>query len=368
MIVRELNKINIEHNGRTISINFASFSFDVINERLLIYDNSELVLVLPAEKELINQAYAAINIKGKQGERGIQGVKGDKGDEGKAGKDGAKGDAGEKGDTGEKGENGTNGVDGRDGKDGINGINGQRGEIGIAGKDGKDGKDGKNGSNGTNGIDGSNGQDGKNGSNGRNGVNGSDGISFNFRGDWNEESTYQLNDVVRLEKALFIAKVETTERPVLGSGDISEEWALFLLDGHNGRNGRDGIDGGATTNTNKLLSTTVIDCTTLSTTSLYTVPVGKNLFIEQAYALLTDVSGGTGINKFPKVSIGTSGSNNINMPTRLKELDVLNEYYHFNTTAVKKLATATESVDFLVNLQSNAVTYTLTLYLFGYEF
>ena len=122
MIARELNKINITYNGRTISINFASFSFEVVNERLLIYDNSELVLVLPNEKELVNQAYAAINIKGKQGERGI------KGDEGKQGIQGEKGD---KGEDGKDGQDGKDGLDGKAGKDGKNGIDGKAGKDGI---------------------------------------------------------------------------------------------------------------------------------------------------------------------------------------------------------------------------------------------
>ena len=212
MIVRELNRINIEQNGRTISINFASFSFEVINERLLIYDASELVLVLPADKDLINQAYAVINIKGEQGEKGTDGI------------------------------NGTNG------KDGTNGINGINGKDGI---DGKDGKDGRNGTNGTNGIDGTNGLDGEKGADGRNGSNGVDGLSFNFKGDWEEEVTYKLQDVVRLERALFIALTETTNRPIF-IDDINEDWELFLLDGRNGRNGRDGTDGTATETFNEI--------------------------------------------------------------------------------------------------------------------
>jgi hypothetical protein len=251
VIVRELNRINIEQNGRTISINFASFSFEVINERLLIYDASELVLVLPADKDLINQAYAAINIKGKQGERGLQGLKGDKGDKGETGDKGEKGDTGErgeKGEQGEQGEKGTDGINGTDGKDGTNGINGINGKDGI---DGKDGKDGRNGTNGTNGIDGTNGLDGEKGADGSNGSNGVDGLSFNFKGDWEEEVTYKLQDVVRLERALFIALTETTNRPIF-IDDINEDWELFLLDGRNGRNGRDGTDGTATETFNEI--------------------------------------------------------------------------------------------------------------------
>lgn len=249
MIARELNKINIEHNGRRLSINFARFSFEVVNERLLIYEDEEIVLVLPAEKELISQAYGAINIKGKQGEKGTKGEKGEQGKQGEKGDTGERGEKGEQGEQGQKGEQGQDGTNGKDGKDGKDGINGKDGAKGEKGNTGEAGKDGRNGTNGTNGIDGKDGLNGEKGADGLNGLDGSDGISFNFKSDWQEEVVYQLNDVVRLEKALFLALRETEERPIDELGEVAEDWELFLLDGRDGRRGRDGIDGGATTET-----------------------------------------------------------------------------------------------------------------------
>jgi len=241
VIVRELNKINITHNGRTITVPFAMFSFEVVNDKLIIFNGQEIALVLPTDKELINQAYAAINIKGKQGERGIQGNKGDEGNEGKAGKDGTNGidgTNGKDGETGEQGAKGNDGINGLNGSDGINGTNGQRGEVGVNGSNGKAGRNGSNGNNGIDGINGLNGQKGNNGSDGSNGV---DGIGFNFKGDW-QEITYSINDVVRLESVLFIAKVDTNNRPIF-LDELNKDWEVYLLDGKNGRNGRDGIDG-----------------------------------------------------------------------------------------------------------------------------
>jgi hypothetical protein len=244
VIVRELNKIIVEHNNLKLSINFALFDFEVLEDRLVILEGNDVALIIPnPERELINQAYAAINIKGKQGDKGTKGDKGERGLQGEKGERGEKGEKGEQGEKGEKGDKGDKGQDGINGTNGTNGINGKDGKDGANGKDGIDGKDGKDGLNGKNGIDGKDGIDGKQGANGRNGLDGADGISFVFRGDWQENVTYNLQDVVRYERALFIAKKETTQQPV--KVDINEDWELFLLDGINGRNGRDGIDAGA---------------------------------------------------------------------------------------------------------------------------
>jgi hypothetical protein len=118
--------------------------------------------------------------------------------------------------------------------------------------------------------------------------------------------------------------------------------------------------------TNNLLSITTVDCTVLGTTEL--LPVINNVFVEQAYALVTEIDGGSGRALFPDVSIGRNGSTDLFMPTKLLRLDELNDYYHFNTTAKKKLAVSGDTIDLSVSLQSNASTYILTIYLYGYEF
>lgn len=122
------------------------------------------------------------------------------------------------------------------------------------------------------------------------------------------------------------------------------------------------------TNLDKLLGVVDVDCTITSTTTVYTVPSIRNVFIEQVYGLLIEKDGGTGINAYPTVSIGNNASTDIHMPVRLNKLDTVDEYYHFNTTAVKKLARSSDTIDFTVNNASNATTYQLTIYLFGYEF
>ena len=118
--------------------------------------------------------------------------------------------------------------------------------------------------------------------------------------------------------------------------------------------------------TNNLLSITTVDCTVAGLTEL--LPVINNVFVEQVYALVTEVDGGTGRAKYPNISIGRNGSTDLYMPTKLLRVDDLNDYYHFNTTAKKKLAVSGDTIDLSVSLQSNATKYTLTIYLFGYEF
>jgi hypothetical protein len=86
------------------------------------------------------------------------------------------------------------------------------------------------------------------------------------------------------------------------------------------------------------------------------------------YALVTEVDGGSGRGKYPKIEIGRNGGSDIHMPTKLLRVDDLNDYWHFNNVGKKKLAVSGDTIDLSVSLQSNATTYILTIYLFGYEF
>ncbi len=85
---------------------------------------------------------------------------------------------------------GTNGTNGLQGPQGLPGATGATGVQGLAGTNGTNGINGATGAQGAQGIPGTN------GTNGTNGINGTNGTGFNFRGVFNTNTTYALNDVV----------------------------------------------------------------------------------------------------------------------------------------------------------------------------
>ena len=119
----------------------------------------------------------------------------------------------------------------------------------------------------------------------------------------------------------------------------------------------------------KLLNTqTGIDCTATGQTVVYTVPAATTTYVTQMLVEITTITGGSGVGQFPKVSTGIGGSfDNIFADTRIKGLDTLTEFYHFNTSGVSAKGAAAENISFSVNTASNATAYTVTVYLFGYN-
>lgn len=117
-----------------------------------------------------------------------------------------------------------------------------------------------------------------------------------------------------------------------------------------------------------LLAVVDVDCTLVGGHVIYTVPTGKKIFFNHAYGLLKTVSGGSGIAKNPKVSIGVNGASDLYSNTRIVGVNSVNDYYHFNSSGNKRLADSTNTIDLLVNLQSNAIAYVLTIYIYGNEY
>jgi hypothetical protein len=109
---------------------------------------------------------------------------------------GATGSAGSQGLTGALGTQGSQGIQGFTGAIGPQGAQGPKGDIGAQGSTGAQGTAGTNGTNGTNGIDGINGAQGIQGISGTNGTNGTNGTGFNFRGTFDPNISYAVNDVV----------------------------------------------------------------------------------------------------------------------------------------------------------------------------
>ena len=124
---------------------------------------------------------------GPQGPIGLTGATGAKGATGATGAVGA---------TGAKGATGPTGPQGPAGATGLPGATGATGPQGLPGATGLPGPQGVAGANGTNGNDGAQGPVGPQGPQGVAGTNGANGTGFNFRGAFNPNSPYALNDVV----------------------------------------------------------------------------------------------------------------------------------------------------------------------------
>src|SRR5579864_9228209 len=112
---------------------------------------------------------------------------------------GATGSAGPQGLTGAMGPQGSQGIQGLTGAMGPQGAQGPKGDVGPQGSTGAQGIAGTNGTKGTNGIDGINGINGAQGIqgiSGTNGTNGTNGTGFSFRGTFDPNISYAVNDVV----------------------------------------------------------------------------------------------------------------------------------------------------------------------------
>ena len=112
-----------------------------------------------------------------------------------------------------------------------------------------------------------------------------------------------------------------------------------------------------------LLSVVTVDATVGGLTELF--PVINNVLVEQVYAVLTEIDGGSGSGLYPEIQIGLNGGSNLYVPTKLLQIDELNDFYQFNTTAKKKMAVSGDKIDLTVNETSNATTYLLTIYYIG---
>lgn len=214
-----------------------------------------------------------ITIVGPQGPAGERGEKGLDGMNGRDGADGLQGPQGETGPAGPKGDPGPQGPAGPSGNDGAAGAMGAKGLDGVNGADGKDGRDGQPGVPGRDGAVGPKGIDGRDGKDGIDGKDGlttlesmkyevsEDGLSVRFirangqplgdwvqtawlrpyDGVWREGESYKAGAAVTWAGSLWIARVDTTEKPQDGRGGT--DWQLAVKSGRPGRDGKDGKDG-----------------------------------------------------------------------------------------------------------------------------
>jgi hypothetical protein len=138
-------------------------------------------------------AKGATGATGPDGPRGIQGLTGATGATGPEGPTGLTGPKGSTGATGPQGPTGQTGAKGATGAQGIQGLTGAAGTPGAAGPVGAQGPQGLVGATGPQGIQR---LAGATGSAGTNGTNGTNGAGFNFRGAFDPNGSYAVNDVV----------------------------------------------------------------------------------------------------------------------------------------------------------------------------
>jgi len=190
------------------------------------------------------------NVIGPQGEMGARGAQGDTGAQGECGVAGADGLPGVNGEPGEPGADGIDGVDGAPGTDGDAGTDGAQGEAGEAGQTGRgvekafvdngqlvvaytDGEQSEVGY--VVGERGQRGQKGPKGAAGATGGPGLVGLGFAWMGEYDNAIDYygQGSDgnpnpgqgsVVRHKGSVYVAVVETSEEPRIGS----EFWDVFI--------------------------------------------------------------------------------------------------------------------------------------------
>ena len=105
---------------------------------------------------------------------------------------------------GAPGINGLNGINGTNGATGATGAIGPQGPIGLTGATGATGATGSQGPVGLAGAQGATGAAGAQGPAGTNGTNGTNGTGFNFRGVFNTNTAYTVNDTVSFTPTLGI--------------------------------------------------------------------------------------------------------------------------------------------------------------------
>jgi len=219
---------------------------------------------------------------GPQGPRGLQGPSGGQGAQGPSGPQGAQGNQGV------QGEQGVPGLDGQDGQQGEQGQQGPagmgivfkgdlpdieelnlvedpnsgdvyfitetgmwmvwdtsswrilapQGPQGPAGVNGEPGERGLQGLQGIEGPRGLQGLEGPTGPTGAQGATGATGGSFTYRGNFSQGTTYNVGDIVRSGRNLYV-RINSAGQ----TGPPSSNWLLFLSDGQDGAPGEPGQNG-----------------------------------------------------------------------------------------------------------------------------
>jgi hypothetical protein len=94
----------------------------------------------------------------------------------------------------------------------------------------------------------------------------------------------------------------------------------------------------------------------------------KKLMIIGATIRLSSVSGGTVPDKFPEISIGTTGSfDDIFESTKLYGLSTTDDTYYLNTKGIRTLGPISGEVKAKVQVASDATTYNMKIQLLGYS-
>jgi hypothetical protein len=210
-----------------------------------------------------------IGLTGPAGANGVDGVDGAVGAQGPIGLTGSQGIQGVPGNDGADGTNGLPGADGTngvDGNDGIDGVDGAQGPIGLTGPQGiqgpagNDGADGQDGTDGTDGVDGAIGAQGPIGLTGPQGIQGpvgNDGIA----GVDGAQGIDGIDAVVDYDSLANIISADSSFTANV-SGGMGGSGCDFIYP--------EGFDGEAI-------------IVSLQSTTSYTVPSGKNLYVTNLY-------------------------------------------------------------------------------------
>jgi hypothetical protein len=181
-----------------------------------------------------------------QGPQGEAGTSGTSGVDGTSGRDGAEGRIGRTGLTGPRGLNGTSGTSGSSGQNGTSGVNGEKGEQGLRGFKGEKGDRGDKGFPGLQGPSGRDGSTGVSGTSGTSapgitsGSSGTSGSGFTWKGAWDINLGYYVNDVVEYNGSSYVCIQNV---PSLDSPPPSINWSLMAQNGSSGSSGVNGQNG-----------------------------------------------------------------------------------------------------------------------------
>ena len=109
-----------------------------------------------------------------------------------------------------------------------------------------------------------------------------------------------------------------------------------------------------------------IDGTIVGSRMMYTVPTAQKLLVSEIYAVLTNVSGGTGLGKYPIMSAGIlPGYEDIYKETKMFRMDTADDLWHFNTSGKGRIVKTGETFYIDIKTPSNATAYQMTIYLYG---
>lgn len=119
------------------------------------------------------------------------------------------------------------GTSGTSGTSGVSGTSGTSGSSGISGTSGTSGSSGASGTSGTSGISGTS---GSSGASGTSGTSGTSGGGINWRGAWQDGTSYIVNDIIQLNSVSYIAIVDnvasSSNEPGVG-GSWQTYWDVF---------------------------------------------------------------------------------------------------------------------------------------------